>query len=57
MVDTFQVMQTAHRIYYVLEYCSGGDLFHYVQAKGPLGDSPQTQSLFVQMLRGILSST
>jgi serine/threonine protein kinase len=52
LVDLRQVLQDTSYVYFVMEYCEGGELFHYLAQKGRLHES-EARLLFIQLITAL----
>ena len=52
LVDLRQVLQDTSYVYFVMEYCEGGELFHYLAQKGKLQER-EARLLFIQLITAL----
>lgn len=52
IISLFEVITTETKIFMVLEYCEGGELFDYLVARGRLGES-LARKMFGQLCRAV----
>jgi serine/threonine protein kinase len=53
VVQMYEVVRRANKIYIFMEYCSNGQLFDYLLKNGPLGER-EAARLFHQILSALL---
>eukprot|EP01156_Anaeramoeba_ignava_P011272 Anaeramoba_ignava/a482563_30.p1 GENE.a482563_30~~a482563_30.p1 ORF type:complete len:373 (+),score=134.91 a482563_30:1092-2210(+) len=52
IIRLYEVLETKHRLFFVLEYACGGELFDYILGRGKLQED-QARKFFKQILEGV----